>query len=188
MYDFAPPIQRAYTRAFAPLARFFHVRLGLSPNQVSWISFFFSMLSIVLLFAGQLWYSAGALLIALFFDAADGSMARIYGLQSNMGQFLEFALDGIHEFLLYLGLAYLGYITYLWFFLLLGGTLLVKIYRTETGFDPGFRRVSYFFGLIVGFELIAQAVFFWSITGFLFQLGIKFVRYYKHRKIMKHIQ
>lgn len=188
MYDFAPPIQRAYTRAFAPLARFFHIRLGLTPNQVSWVSFFFSMLSIVLLFAGELWYSAGALLIALFFDAADGSMARIYGLQSTMGQFLEFALDGIHEFLLYLGLAYLGYITYVWFFLLVGVTLLVKIYRTETGFDPGFRRVSYFVGLFLGFDLVATLIFLWSIAGFLFQIGIKINRFWKHRKIMQHIK
>src|SRR3989337_1553655 len=85
-------------------------RAGLSPNSVTVLGFVFT-LAASLFYARGLrfaWEQAGAfstLLLAGYFDALDGALARRYSLASKFGGILDSVLDRLGELLLYSGLA-----------------------------------------------------------------------------------
>lgn len=85
-------------------------RAGLSPNSVTVLGFVFT-LAASLFYARGLqftWDQAGAfstLLLAGYFDALDGALARRYHLVSKFGSILDSVLDRLGELFLYSGLA-----------------------------------------------------------------------------------
>lgn len=85
-------------------------RAGLSPNSVTVLGFVFT-LAASLFYARGLrfaWEQAGAfstLLLAGYFDALDGALARRYRLVSKFGGILDSVLDRLGELFLYSGLA-----------------------------------------------------------------------------------
>lgn len=92
---------------FQSSSRFFH-RVGLSPNSLTLLGF---VLSIVTSFfylgglAGWEWGSAViVLVVAGYFDAVDGAMARRYSKVSRFGGVLDSVLDRVGEIALYVGL------------------------------------------------------------------------------------
>ncbi len=92
---------------FQSSSKLFH-RVGFSPNSLTLMGFLLALAAGALYWGGlSSWEWIGAvlvLLIASFFDAVDGAMARKYGKISKFGGVLDSVLDRIGEIALYSGL------------------------------------------------------------------------------------
>jgi archaetidylinositol phosphate synthase len=91
---------------FQSSSKFFH-EVGLSPNGLTLLGFFLSILVSLLYWGGLSGWWAGAVLIFIvagYFDAVDGAMARRYSQVSKFGGVLDSVLDRIGEIALYSGL------------------------------------------------------------------------------------
>jgi archaetidylinositol phosphate synthase len=92
---------------FQASSKLFH-RMGLSPNAMTLIGFLLSLVAASLYWGGLSggeWISVIlVLVIASFFDAVDGAMARKYSEVSRFGGVLDSVLDRIAEIGLYIGL------------------------------------------------------------------------------------
>ena len=100
------PELRARVRGLAqPIARSFG-RLGLSPNQLTFIGFGIAVLAGVA--AGrQAWLAAGLLVIfGGVFDLFDGALARATGKVSKLGAFYDSVFDRWGEGVVYVGIAW----------------------------------------------------------------------------------
>ncbi len=85
------------TRLLTPIASFF-LRIGLTPDMVTWIGTIGVCVGALYFFPrGE--FVAGVLFIAVFviFDLLDGTMARISGTSSTWGAFLDSTLDRIAD-------------------------------------------------------------------------------------------
>ena len=85
-------------------------KVGLSPNLVTVLGFVFTLAAFLFYARGLrfAWEQAGAfstLLLAGYFDALDGALARRYRLVSKFGGILDSVLDRLGELFLYSGLA-----------------------------------------------------------------------------------
>lgn len=85
-------------------------RVGLSPNSITVLGFALTVATFLFYSRGLQvgWEQAGAfstLLLASYFDALDGAMARRYQLVSRQGGILDSILDRLGELFLYSGLA-----------------------------------------------------------------------------------
>ena len=107
-------IQYLVEGAFQSSARIFN-KAGLSPNSLSLMGFVFTLFTAVFYAAGMsglAWEGAIAgLLVAGYFDAVDGTMARKYGRVSRFGGVLDSVLDRLGEIGLYSGLAIGGLVS-----------------------------------------------------------------------------
>ena len=90
-------------KASEPIARLL-TRTRLTPNEVSWGAFGIAVLSFVSFISG--WNIAGGLLAQLssIVDGVDGSLARLKGMSSAFGGFLDSVLDRYADILIVLGL------------------------------------------------------------------------------------
>ena len=109
-------IQYLVEGAFQSSARIFN-RAGFSPNSLTLIGFAFTLASTVFYASGLSgWAWQGCvvgLLLAGYFDAVDGAMARKYGRVSRVGGVLDSVLDRVGEIGLYAGLA-IGELVSVW--------------------------------------------------------------------------
>ncbi|HEX4922218.1 MAG TPA: CDP-alcohol phosphatidyltransferase family protein [Candidatus Bathyarchaeia archaeon] len=100
-------IQSLVEGFFQSSSRLFH-RAGLSPNGLTSIGFVLSIAASVLYWGGLSGWEWGAtilvLIVASYFDAVDGAMARKYSKVSRFGGVLDSVLDRISEIALYAGL------------------------------------------------------------------------------------
>jgi len=120
---------------FSGISKALH-NFGLRPNHVTLASFVLSMLvaATFAFLANLAWGTmlAGVLLLlAGFFDAVDGSMARLYREESRFGAFLDSLLDRISETVVYMGLIYSGLITWWLGFASLSTALFVSYARAR---------------------------------------------------------
>lgn len=90
-------------KASEPIARLL-TRTRLTPNQVSWGAFGIAVLSFVSFILGQ--NIIGGILVQLssIVDGVDGSLARLKGMSSAFGGFLDSLLDRYADILIVLGL------------------------------------------------------------------------------------
>lgn len=79
---------------------------GISPNAISYMGFFLTGLSALILAAGYFRWGAIVLLIASIFDMLDGALARATAQSSVFGAFLDSTLDRYSESITFLALAY----------------------------------------------------------------------------------
>jgi phosphatidylglycerophosphate synthase len=100
------PELRARVRGLAqPIARGF-ARLGLSPNQLTFIGFGIAIVAGVAA-AGQAWLAAGLLVIfGGVFDLFDGALARFAGKVTKLGAFYDSVFDRWGEGVVYVGIAW----------------------------------------------------------------------------------
>ena len=82
------------------------VALRLSPNQISWLSFFLGLAAAVALGRGSFGYGSWLMALALLLDTIDGMVARRLGVASDAGEVLDAAIDRYVEFFFFAGLAY----------------------------------------------------------------------------------
>jgi archaetidylinositol phosphate synthase len=81
-------------------------KLGVSPTQVSLIGFIFAFLSAISYFMAKnndlAYYLAPSfLLLSGFFDALDGTIARLYSKVSKLGGFVDSTIDRLGEAIVY---------------------------------------------------------------------------------------
>lgn len=86
------------------------VRLGLTPNVITVLSFLLAVAAAVALYLGgsePVWYLPAAVLVALsgFLDILDGAVARETGVASPAGDFLDHTLDRYGDVVILGGLA-----------------------------------------------------------------------------------
>lgn len=81
------------------------VRLGLTPNQVTWIAFLLGTGSGALIYFEQPIWAVIVLWISGYLDAVDGSMARMKQSTSAWGTLLDITFDRIVELSVIIGLA-----------------------------------------------------------------------------------
>lgn len=136
-----------------PMARLL-ARTRLTPNQTSWGAFGIAFLSFVSFIFGQ--NIIGGLLAQLssIVDGVDGSLARLKGMSSAFGGFLDSVLDRYADILIVLGLTLwsLSHETYpgIWLvgFLAIAGTICVSYTRARIGpdhrhiFDNGLKSLA----------------------------------------------
>jgi CDP-L-myo-inositol myo-inositolphosphotransferase len=90
-------------KASEPMARLL-AKTRVTPNQVSWASFGIAILSFISFVLGQ--NITGGLLVQLssIVDGVDGDLARLKGMTSEFGGFLDSVLDRYVDILVVLGL------------------------------------------------------------------------------------
>ncbi len=100
------PELRARVRGLAePIARGFG-RLGLSPNQLTFIGFLIAVVA-GLAASRQAWIAAGLLVVfGGVFDLFDGALARFAGKVSKLGAFYDSVFDRWGEGAIYVGIAW----------------------------------------------------------------------------------
>ena len=82
------------------------VRLGITPNMLTYTGFGLALLTAVILGGGYLRWGGLMMIIAALFDTLDGAVARQTGQTSSFGAFIDSTLDRYSESVVFLGLAY----------------------------------------------------------------------------------
>ena len=116
-------------------ARMAH-KIGLTPNIVSLLGIFFSMLSAIFfsLSLNERWFlllATTLLMISGFCDILDGILARTYQQESIFGSFFDSLLDRYSDSAVYIGIIIGGLCDPLWGLLALTGSLLVSYSRSK---------------------------------------------------------
>lgn len=153
MFSFYPPLQKKYTAVFGILGKFLHKRLGMNPWAVSCFGFLCAL--IAAFFISRLQFASGFFFLAasLIFDATDGSIARMYHLDSRSGAILDIVFDRAGELVLFIALSYAGLISTNLAMLAYAVILAVTISMRYTGIDFGMRRTALFIGPFFGFTM-----------------------------------
>ncbi|MEM0253730.1 MAG: archaetidylinositol phosphate synthase [Candidatus Bathyarchaeia archaeon] len=111
----------------------FIFKIGLTPNMISSIG-------LALAFFSALVYAHGHenLILAVFLlissgycDLMDGAVARIYGIATSFGSFLDSILDRYADVMIYFGLIIGGLCSVTWGLTALAGSLLVSYSRAR---------------------------------------------------------
>jgi archaetidylinositol phosphate synthase len=101
-------IQYLVEGIFQSSSRLFH-KVGLSPNSLTALGFLLWIAASLLYWGGLSGWEWGAsvlvLVVAGYFDAVDGAMARKYAKVSKFGGVLDSVLDRLGEIAVYAGLA-----------------------------------------------------------------------------------
>ncbi len=140
-------------RLSEPMARLF-AKTRITPNQMSWAAFGIAVLSFISFIFGQ--NIIGGLLVQLssIVDGVDGGIARLKGMTSTFGGFLDSMLDRYADILIVLGLTLwsVSHEVYpgIWLagFLAIGGTIGISYSRASIGanhrhlFDRGFQSLA----------------------------------------------
>jgi len=79
-------------------------RLDVTANMLTLTSMFIIMMAGVLLALGKPTLGACVLMFGAFLDGIDGELARVSGVKSSFGGFLDSICDHIGDFTIYLGL------------------------------------------------------------------------------------
>jgi CDP-L-myo-inositol myo-inositolphosphotransferase len=136
-----------------PMARLL-ARTAITPNQVTWTAFGIALLSFLSFTLGQ--NIIGGLLVQLssIVDGIDGSLARLKGMTSEFGGFLDSVLDRYADILIVLGLTLwsLSHESYpgIWIagFLAIAGTICISYTRARISpnhrhfFDKGLKSLA----------------------------------------------
>jgi archaetidylinositol phosphate synthase len=86
-----------------PVARAF-ARLGLTPNQITFISLLFGIASAVLYAYQHAYLAAGMLLLSGLFDFIDGGVARLNNKASPFGAAIDWIIDKYVDCLVLIGI------------------------------------------------------------------------------------
>jgi phosphatidylglycerophosphate synthase len=167
-----PGVKEKYDRIMRPISDFFHLSLGLHPNQVSMIGFGIGLVAVVLVLVGLWQVGLVVMVISLLFDGIDGNIARVYGLESKTGENFELIFDRSLEALMFSAFAIVFNLDFLLPVLVIYSILIVTSLRDKTRFDPGLKRIALLAGFIISFEMILNLVFWVHLGSFVLQLVI----------------
>ncbi len=136
-----------------PMARLL-AKTQVTPNQMTWAAFGIALLSFVSFILGYNIIAGLLVQLSSIVDGIDGSLARLKGMTSEFGGFLDSVLDRYADILIVLGLtlwslsheAYSG----IWLagFLAISGIICVSYTRARIGpnhrhlFDRGFKSLA----------------------------------------------
>ena len=97
---------RKYVQPAIDKSAAFFVKLGLTANQVTVISFFIGISSGVFFYFDQLFIAVFVLWLSGYLDAVDGSMARQTKTTSSWGTVMDITFDRLVEISVILGIAF----------------------------------------------------------------------------------
>jgi CDP-diacylglycerol--glycerol-3-phosphate 3-phosphatidyltransferase len=97
--------RRHFKGLLDPLGGFF-IRLGLTPNAMTFLGLAGNVAAGVALSQGVMQLGGLLILVAAPFDALDGTMARLMGQPSKFGGFVDSVTDRWSELAIFLGLLY----------------------------------------------------------------------------------
>jgi archaetidylinositol phosphate synthase len=83
-------------------------KLGLSPNQWTMLSILPALAALYFLVNSQFLQAAAFFILSAFLDMVDGAVARVMGKATRLGAYLDTMVDRIIEFLIVLGLVFIG--------------------------------------------------------------------------------
>jgi len=116
----------------------FLIRHNISPNQISFIGFFCSLLAAFLIGIGWIYYSMWVAWFVPFliglggaFDLFDGEVARRTDKESKAGAFLDSNLDRLSDALFIIGLIYGGLVTFFLGYVLLFLVIMISYTRSR---------------------------------------------------------
>jgi len=136
-----------------PVARLL-AKTKVTPNQVTWMAFGIALMSFFSFILGQNIIAGLLVQLSSIVDGIDGSLARLKGMTSEFGGFLESVLDRYADILIVLGLTVwsLSRETYpgIWIagFLAIAGTICISYTRARISpnhqhfFDKGLKSFA----------------------------------------------
>jgi phosphatidylglycerophosphate synthase len=174
MFEFAPVLGAALDRPIRPVLRFVHVTLGLSPDQVTWASFWVSAAAGAVFATGGGRVVPALILVAIgqILDAMDGGIARHYGLVSAAGHRLDTRLDRASEIVIFLGCALGGLVSWKLAALASVAILLLTTIVDRSKLDPGAKRIALYFSPWVSFQLLFSIIFIVNLAAYVVGLLI----------------
>ncbi len=148
-----------------PMARFL-AKTQVTPNQMTWVAFGIALLSFVSFVLGYNIIAGLLVQLSSIVDGIDGSLARLKGMTSEFGGFLDSVLDRYADILIVLGLTLwsLSHETYsgIWLAGMLAITGIICISYTRARISPNHRHL-----FDTGFKSLASR----DIRLFLIMLG-----------------
>jgi len=178
-----------------PMARLL-AKTGVTPNQMTWAAFGIALLSFVSFVLGHNIIAGLLVQLSSIVDGIDGSLARLKGMTSEFGGFLDSVLDRYADILIVLGLILwsLSHETYsgVWLagFLAITGIICVSYTRARIGpnhqhlFDKGFKSLASrdirLFLIMIG-AVIGQAYFCLIVIAVLTNVVVFYRLIYMHR-------
>ena len=155
-----------------PMARLL-AKTKVTPNQMTWAAFGIALLSFVSFVLGNNIIAGLLVQLSSIVDGIDGSLARLKGMTSEFGGFLDSVLDRYADILIVLGLTLwsLSHETYsgIWLAGLLAITGIICISYTRARINPDHRHL-----FDTGFKSLASR----DIRLFLIMLGAVFGQAY----------
>ena len=121
---------RVWDALAVPLAR-----AGLTPNQITWLGLLLVLANcaVFYVYRNTFWFGIG-LAISFTFDGLDGAVARMRGMSSRYGGYLDAVVDRYQELAVYLTLAV---VTGWWLLCLLAitGSLMTSYNKARTAVE-----------------------------------------------------
>jgi archaetidylinositol phosphate synthase len=99
-------IRTWYSALLGPLLHFI-ARLGITANMLTVVSLLLVIIAGILFAFNETFLGAWILLLGGFLDGIDGELARITGIKSPFGAFLDSICDHCGDFSIYVGLFFL---------------------------------------------------------------------------------
>lgn len=136
-----------------PMARLL-AKTSVTPNQMSWAAFVVALLAFVSFILGQNIIAGLLVQLSSVVDGVDGSLARIKGMTSEFGGFLDSVLDRYADILIVLGLTLWSFYheAYPWVwlvgFIAITGIICISYTRARIDsehrhlFDVGFKSLA----------------------------------------------
>ncbi|KKL13750.1 hypothetical protein LCGC14_2522630, partial [marine sediment metagenome] len=178
-----------------PVARLL-AKTKVTPNQMTWVAFGIALLSFVSFVLGHNIIAGLLAQLSSIVDGIDGSLARLKGMTSEFGSFLDSVLDRYADILIVLGLTIWSfrYETYpgIWLagFLAIAGTISISYSRARIDsnhrhlFDKGLKSLASrdirLFLIMLG-AVTGQAYFCLIVIAVLTNLVVFYRLVYMHR-------